>query len=115
MIHIPAATGFNGHTAIRFAINLRDATAHGDARNVRPFHTKRNRGADRQLIGFTFDCAEKDQSDRRRISWKGSITLLEADMRRIAANLAKVYCHVMQGGDEHFGPDAAAHVKEVAA
>jgi hypothetical protein len=47
-IEVSATENFEAHTAFRFLKNLRDATAHGDARNVTPFN------ADNFLVGFTF-------------------------------------------------------------
>jgi hypothetical protein len=109
-VPVLAPVGFETHTVERFLTNLRDATAHGDARNVRPFNV------DSQLAGFRFNCAEfKD----RKKTWEGSITLLEQDMRRIGANLAKTYCNALRRSerhrrDSHFERDAAA-IKETAA
>ncbi|AWL96249.1 hypothetical protein CIT37_32085 [Bradyrhizobium ottawaense] len=109
-VPVPMPRGFEAHTAARFLINLRDATAHGDARNVEPF----NNGS--LLVGFTFSCAE---FKNRKIAWDGSITLLEADLRRIGIQLAKLYCDAIRHSephrrDGHFGNDAAS-IKEVAA
>lgn len=109
-VRVPAPQGFEERTAARFLINLRDATAHGDARKVEPFNIGGN------LVGFTFSCTElKD----RKVSWDGKITLLEADMRRIGIQLAKLYCDAIRHSEAHrrddnFGSDAAS-VKEVAA
>lgn len=107
---VPVPQGFEAHTAARFLINLRDATAHGDARNVEPF----NNGS--LLVGFTFSCAEF--KNRKRV-WDGRITLIESDMRRIGIQLAKLYCDAIRHSephrrDGHFGSDAAS-IKEVAA
>jgi hypothetical protein len=109
-VFISTPKGFEAHTVGRFLINLRDATAHGDARNVQPF----NNGS--SLVGFTFSCAEF--RDRKRV-WDGKITLLEADMRRIGIQLAKRYCDAIRHSephrrDGHFGSDAAS-IKEVVA
>jgi hypothetical protein len=60
-VAVPPPQGFETHTAARFLINLRDAAAHGDARNVKPF----NIGSKRLLAGFTFSCAEF--RDRRKV------------------------------------------------
>lgn len=114
-VAVPAPTNFERHTVRRFLINLRDATAHGDARNVSPFHVSPV-GSKRLLAGFTFACAEI--SDRRR-TWEGKITLLEQDMRRIGIQLAKTYCDALRRsephrGDSHFGSDAAS-IREAAA
>ena len=81
--------------------------AHGDTRNVGPFHSK-GQGAHHQLLGFTFRCAE-------RAGWIGEITLLEADMRQIATTLAKLYCNAVSGNSSDFADDARRHVKETAA
>ncbi len=107
-VHVPAPRGFDTHTVERLLINLRDATAHGDARNVKPFNE------DALLAGFTFACAEfrRENSGLRRV-WDGKITLLEDDMRRIGSQLARRYCDAVRhsnGGDfEHY----AASIKEI--
>jgi hypothetical protein len=111
---VPAPQGFETHTAARFLINLRDATAHGDARNVSPFNIIGSGG--RLLAGFTFECSEF--KDRKKV-WGGTITLLEADMRRIGIQLAKLYCDAIRRSEPHrrdgqFGSDAAS-IKEAAA
>ena len=85
-VAIPEARGYGDHKALRFLKNLRDAAAHGDARNVEPFHSL-GRGANRKLLGFTFECAEIRD---RKLVWGGEITLLESDMRRIASTLAEL-------------------------
>ena len=110
-IRIPAAEGFADHNVMQFMKNLRDAVAHGDARNVKPFHS-RGSGADRRLLGFTFQCAELKN---RKPVWSGSITLLQSDMRHIATTLAKLYCDAVSGKSEDFMGDARRHVKEAAA
>jgi hypothetical protein len=79
--------GMSGsHTVDRFLINLRDATAHGDARIVSPFNVLVER--QHLLAGFSFECSEKRDG---RKTWEGKITLLETDMRRIGIQLAKAY------------------------
>lgn len=113
-VRVPAPQGFEGHTAERLLINLRDAAAHGDARNVSPFNIS---ASSKQLLaGFTFSCVEF--KDRKKV-WDGTITLLEEDLRRIGTQLAKLYCDAIRHNephrhDGHFGSDAAA-IKEVAA
>lgn len=113
-VPVPAPRGVEAHTAERFLINLRDATAHGDARNVEPFN------AGGFLAGFTFSCAEfEGRGKSRKKVWDGKITLLETDMRRVGIQLAKLYCDAIRRSephrhDGHFGSDAAS-IKEVAA
>jgi hypothetical protein len=113
-VRVPAPQGFKAHTAERFLINLRDATAHGDARNVEPFNTEG------LLAGFAFSCAEFEGLGRdRKKTWSGEITLLEAEMRRIGIELAKLYCDAirpkrLRRQDERF-LDIAASIKERAA
>jgi hypothetical protein len=58
------------------------------------------------LARFTFTCDERDRKGKK--TWKGTITLLESDLRRIGG---EVYCNVMrrseaQRRDSHFGSDA---------
>lgn len=74
---------FGGFTAARFLTTLRNATAHGDARNIRPV----NRGG--ILVGHEFRCSEKGQ---RRVTWHGKIVLERRDMKRIGIALADRYC-----------------------
>src|SRR5215475_12986726 len=61
---VPAPINFAEHTAERFLTNLRDATAHGDARTVLPFHVEKAGREARQLVGFTFKCSERDRKNR---------------------------------------------------
>jgi hypothetical protein len=107
------------HSVLRFVVNLRDAVAHGDARTVQPFHLRGTAGEQHLLAGFTFICRERDRADRRRIGWRGEVTLLESDMRRIGTNLAKSYCEAMrsskvQRGDSQFSDDAERLVRDLA-
>jgi hypothetical protein len=112
---VPASSNFETHTVDRFLINLRDATAHGDARNVSPFNVPI--GSERLLAGFSFACAE---TRARQKTWEGKITLLEGDMRRIGGHLAKIYCDALRRSDahrhdSHFANDAARSVREAPA
>jgi hypothetical protein len=111
---LPAPKNFESHTVDRFLINLRDATAHGDARIVSPFNVVVER--QHLLAGFSFECTEI--RDRRR-TWEGKITLLEADMRRIGIQLAKAYCNALRRTEPHrrnsYFVAEAASVKETAA
>ena len=92
--------GFDGQTIEQVLVNLRNAVAHGDARNVRPF----NSGA--ILVGFTFNCADRN-------GWNGQITLLRSDMRGIGTELATRYrdaivvCGKQMHGD-HFPAEGEA-------
>lgn len=116
-VAVPAPVNFEMHTAHRFLINLRDATSHGDARNVSPFHV--DVASERLLAGFGFICTEFNPRNRREKTWEGQIILLEGDMRRIGIALAKSYCDALRRSephrrDSHFGSNAAS-VKEAAA
>ncbi len=51
---VPGTKNFEAHTVARFLINLRDATAHGDARKISPFNVHID--SDCLLLGFSFDC-----------------------------------------------------------
>jgi len=55
-IRVPPPRNFEEHTVDRFLINLRDATAHGDARKVQPFNFPIS--SEQLLVGFHFACAE---------------------------------------------------------
>ena len=109
-IRIPPPIRFDGHMAMRFLINLRDAAAHGDARNVTPFNF--NRDSKRVLAGFTFRCEERRV---RQTTWTGQITLLESDMKRIAISLADKFCDSLSGGSSNFVEDVANNLLEAAA
>ena len=78
---------FDEFTAARFLTALRNATAHGDARNIRPV----NRG--NILVGHEFHCSEKNE--RRVVTWHGKIVLERRDMRRIGIALADRYCEAL--------------------
>lgn len=117
-VHVPRAPDFDSHTVDRLLVNLRNAVAHGDARNVHPFNL--TVGNKRLLAGFTFHCAETDKRDRKKIIWRGQLTLLEADLRRVGSHLAKLYCDTLRHSAPHrrhsqFGADAARGVREAAA
>lgn len=110
-VRVPASTGFEDHTVERLLINLRDAAAHGDARNVQPF----NVGA--QLVGFTFNCSERPRPERPE--WRGHITLLRADMLRIGVALATRYRDaIVVAGKQmhglHFPGDGEHMIEEAA-
>jgi hypothetical protein len=102
---------FRGFDAARFLTALRNATAHGDARNIRPF----NRGG--ILVGHEFRCTEKDG---RRVMWRGVIVLDRADMRRIGIELADRFCAALSGrvgerGHSYFSEEDASSIREQAA
>jgi hypothetical protein len=116
-IQIPPPSGFEGRNAGQFLVNLRNAVAHGDARNVSPFNVPN--GSERLLTGFTFRCSERSRTDPREITWRGEITLIEDDLRRIGVELAKRYCDALRSSDAHhadgnFASDADRSVQEVA-
>jgi hypothetical protein len=116
-VFVPAPLNFSSHIVTRFLTNLRNATAHGDARNIEPFHVEKPNRTEQFLAGFTFHCLEKDRGGE--IIWQGQITLLEDDMRRIGCHLAKTYCDAMRHSEAHrhdgrFGSDAAS-IREAAA
>jgi hypothetical protein len=113
-VPIPPPENFETHSAMRFLINLRDATAHGDARNVFPFNVAV--GSENLLAGFRFACSELRQ---REPVWQGSIVLPESDMRRIGTELAWLYCDALRRSEPHrrdsqFGSGAAS-IREAAA
>lgn len=75
-------TDFRGFDAARFLTALRNATAHGDARNIRPV----NRNG--LLIGHEFRCTERDGQP----PWRG--------MRRIGIALADRFCAALSAPHE---------------
>lgn len=103
---VPPPVNFDAHNAARFLKNLRDAMAHGDARNVRPFN------AGETLVGFTFRCEERN-------GWRGQVTLLRSDMQRIGIGLAQLYCHALAQKEDPAQLDyfqmQASQVEELAA
>ncbi len=90
-VQVPTPEGFEHHDAARFLINLRDAMAHGDARNVKPY----NHGE--VLVGFNFECSE---IRNHQVAWQGRIVLLRSDMRRIGCALASRYCDAVKAADD---------------
>lgn len=93
---------FDGFTAARFLAALRNATAHGDARNITPV----NRGG--ILVGHEFSCSEKKGGCE---TWSGKIVLKRRDMQRIGKALADCYCAALAdrrngGTDPNFEADA---------
>jgi hypothetical protein len=115
---VPDGEGFQGMSADRFLINLRNAVAHGDARRIRPFHRTVRGQSSCDLVGFSFQCEEKD--NRNNTVWTGTIKLREDDLRRIGIELAKAFCRALRGSDRtrhdsSFGKDANDCVIERAA
>jgi hypothetical protein len=82
---------FAGFTADRFLPVLRNATAHGDGRNIKPINQNG------WLIGHEFGCNERNE--RRQVIWRGTIVLLRSDMRRIGCALADLYCQALAARD----------------
>lgn len=64
-----------------------------------------------ELVGFTFCCSEKDKNNRGKIVWRGKITLLEDDMRRIGRHLAELYWDALSNEAHRH----ARSIREVAA
>ena len=112
-VAVPVPKGFEQHTAFRLLKNLRDATAHGDARNVKPFNVGE------LLVGFTFHCAEFDDGLRQPPTWRGQITLLRDDMQRIGISLSRIYCGALSqrkdAADEAYFRARASDMQERAA
>lgn len=100
---------FVGITAEAFFKWLRDAFAHGDGRTIRPIH-KRSVRADKTLLaGFEIVFAERRGSDRNL-----TLALYHADMRRLGAILADLFCQSLSGGDRYFEQEAGtANIEEV--
>lgn len=82
------AEDFADFSACKFLIWLRDATCHGDARQVFPV----NKG--HELIGFEFRVKGRDDVVR-------TISLHERDLRRIGQTLARTYCDALQAVSTH--------------
>ncbi|MFA7430623.1 MAG: hypothetical protein WCZ23_10745 [Rhodospirillaceae bacterium] len=110
-IAVPASEGVETHSVWRILRNLRDATAHGDMRTVEPLNTEH------LLVGFTFLLAEYKNGLKKPPTWEGKITLLQSDMQRIGAELARRYCNTIRDAHRHnstFGAEAGT-IKERAA
>ena len=94
---------FEGCNAFDFLKWLRDATCHGDARQISPS----NMGG--SLVGF--EIRAKARGDHER-----SLVLTERDLRRIGNALAKVYCEALQStaskSPDHFANDARSMREE---
>lgn len=89
---------------------LRDALAHGDGRTIRPIHKPSARGNKTLLAGFQIVFAEANGSDRSL-----TLALYHADMRRVGAILADLFCQSLAGGDHYFEEDIATRIEEPAA
>lgn len=74
---------FKDFSAFNFLKWLRDATCHGDARQVSPY----NLGG--RLIGFEIRATARGDHER-------SLVVTERDLRRIGGALATVYCDALQ-------------------
>lgn len=89
---------FKGFTAFDFLKWLRDASCHGDARQIAPV----NHG--NKLTGFELS-AKGLGDDRMRC-----LILSESDLRRIGGSLASIYCEALQSAvspvSDHFIEDA---------
>lgn len=88
---------FKDFTAFDFLKWLRDASCHGDARQVSPINDAGH------LIGFVFCATARDDRER-------SLNLMERDFRRIGSGLATMYCEALQqaasSSPGHFADDA---------
>jgi hypothetical protein len=84
---------FEDFTAFEFLKWLRDASCHGDARQISPV----NKGG--SLIGFEFQ-SRSWGDDRKR-----SLILTQHDLRRIGCGLAEMYCEALQSA----APSAPSH------
>ncbi len=88
---------FMGFTAFKFLTWLRDASCHGDARQVLPV----NSGG--SLRGFEFRASARGDHERK-------LVLTERDLRRIGVGLATMYCQALQlaasASPSHFVEDA---------
>ena len=108
-------------SADRFIIALRNATAHGDACKIKPFHRGVGYDYHHELVGFTFDCEETEgYGKNKHVIWSKTITLLEADLCRIGIALAEMFCESLRRSennrdDNTFEQDAESGVIEKAA
>jgi len=88
---------FKDFTAFDFLKWLRDASCHGDARQISPVN------AGGSLTGFGFRATARDDHER-------SLVLTERDLRRIGCAVASMYCDALQSAvssePSHFAEDA---------
>ena len=81
---------FEGFDAAKFLTALRNATAHGDARKIRPVNRNNI------LVGYEFACTERGNP-----TWSGTIVLGRTDMRRIGVAFADRFrAALSEGGNE---------------
>ena len=80
---IAPAADFKDCNTFEFLKWLRDASCHGDARQIFPV----NQG--NTLVGFLFKATAMGDQER-------SVTLKEVDLRRIGTALADMYCKALQ-------------------
>ena len=94
---------FKDFSAFDFLKWLRDATCHGDARQISPS----NMGG--SLVGFEIRATARGDQER-------SLVLSERDLRRIGNALATVYCDALQtaasNSPDHFASDARSMREE---
>lgn len=88
---------FKDFTAFNFLKWLRDATCHGDARQIAPVNDGN------RLTGFEVRAAAHGDHER-------ALVLTESDWRRIGSSLAKMYCEALASAvspmPSHFTEDA---------
>jgi hypothetical protein len=101
---------FDSMTAEDFFKWLRDAIAHGDGRNIRPIHRRSVKGGKTLLAGFTIVCAKARASGEQL-----TLTLYHADMKRLGARLADLFCGSLSGDNQYFELDAGTVSIEEAA
>ena len=82
-----AEPDFQHLTAADFLLALRNATSHGDARNILPINE------DQILVGHEFHCSKRTRDGR--IIWEGRIVLKRRDMRRLGIALADRFCEAL--------------------
>ena len=100
---VPVCSDFRGFTAFNFLKWLRDASCHGDARQVFP----ENKNG--ELIGFKFQMkSDSDQKIR-------SLVLRETDLRRIGSALADMYCKALSGSESFYEDARSMREQRIAA
>lgn len=104
----PINGDFEGMTAQQFVKWLRDALAHGDGRTVKPVHRPSRRNGESLLAGFEITGAGRGERER-------TLTIHHADMKRIGAALADLFCRKLSGGDRYFEGEAGTRIVEEAA
>jgi hypothetical protein len=106
----PVNMDFSEITAEEFVKWIRDAIAHGDGRSITPIHRRSVHSYKTLLAGFQIIFPESRNSDRNL-----TLALYHADMRRIGAILADLFCQSLSSDHQYFQQElGTAKIEEAA-